>query len=62
MKMRPQVSGPTDVGFGNYILTAPANREGRQLDQQLLNVDDLLADINTLSNPRAKKERKRSEL
>ena len=30
MKMRPQVNGPIDVGYGNYILTAPADRQGRK--------------------------------
>ena len=30
MKIRPQVSGPIDVGYGNYILTAPADRQGRK--------------------------------
>ena len=30
MKIRPQVSGPIDVGYGNYILTAPAERQGRK--------------------------------
>ena len=74
MKIRPQVSGPTDVGFGNYILTAPVDRGARQAkylhedrgarqaQQQVLNVDDLLADINTLTNPMAKKRRGKSEL
>ena len=28
--MRPQVNGPIDVGYGNYILTAPADRQGRR--------------------------------
>ena len=30
MKIRPQVNGPIDVGYGNYILTAPADRQGRK--------------------------------
>ena len=30
MKIRPQVNGPIDVGYGNYILTAPAERQGRK--------------------------------
>ena len=30
--MRPQVNGPIDVGYGNYILTAP--REGRKKKQK----------------------------
>ena len=30
MKMRPQVNGPIDVGYGNYILTAPGERQGRK--------------------------------
>ena len=30
MKMRPQVNGPIDVGYGNYLLTAPADRQGRR--------------------------------
>ena len=30
MKMRPQINGPIDVGYGNYILTAPAERNGRK--------------------------------
>ena len=34
MKMRPQVNGPIDVGYGNYILTAPADRQGRKRKQQ----------------------------
>ena len=31
MKIRPQINGPIDVGYGNYILTAPAaqQRNGR---------------------------------
>ena len=32
IKMRPQVNGPIDVGYGNYILTAP--REGRKKKQK----------------------------
>ena len=78
--MRPQVSGPTDVGFGNYILTAPVDRGSRQAKQKtvaaadeaaangaaaaadeaaaaanILNVDELMADINTLTRPTNKK-------
>ena len=34
MKMRPQVNGPIDVGYGNYILTAPADRKGRKSTRQ----------------------------
>ena len=30
MKMRPQVNGPIDVGYGNYLLTAPVDRQGRK--------------------------------
>ena len=29
MKMRPQVNGPIDVGYGNYILTGTPDRQGR---------------------------------
>ena len=32
--MRPQVNGPIDVGYGNYILTAPADRKGRKSAKQ----------------------------
>ena len=32
--MRPQVNGPIDVGYGNYILTAPRDREGRKKKQK----------------------------
>ncbi len=28
MKMRPQISGPIDIGYGNYILAAPENHHG----------------------------------
>jgi hypothetical protein len=90
MKIRPQVSGPTDVGFGNYILTAPVDRGARHLRplqdrgarhlssplqdrgartlrplqdrKEVLDVDELMADINTLSRPGAKKSRRRTEL
>ncbi len=78
MKIRPQVSGPTDVGFGNYILTAPVDRGARHLNplqdrgarnlrplldrREVLDVDELMADINTLSRPGAKKARRRTEL
>jgi len=30
MKLRPQVQGPIDVGYGNYLLTSPGSREGRK--------------------------------
>ena len=79
MKIRPQVSGPTDVGFGNYILTAPVDRGAKHLRplqdrgarhlssplqdrKEVLDVDELMADINTLSRPGAKKSRRRTEL
>jgi hypothetical protein len=64
MKIRPQVSGPTDVGFGNYILTAPVDRGARQAKQlsEPLDVDELLSDINTLTNPKIKKFKPRAEL
>ena len=63
MKIRPQVSGPTDVGFGNYILTAPVDRGARQAKQvaEVINVDELLSDINTLTNPNVRKNRQRTE-
>ena len=63
MKIRPQVSGPTDVGFGNYILTAPVDRGVRQAKQvaEVINVDELLSDINTLTNPNVRKNRQRTE-
>ena len=40
MKIRPQINGPIDVGYGNYILTAPAaqQRNGRT-DQQAAKQD-----------------------
>jgi hypothetical protein len=64
MKIRPQVSGPTDVGFGNYILTAPVDRGARQAKHlaEPLDVDELLSDINTLTNPKIKKVKPRTEL
>ena len=33
MKLRPQINGPIDVGHGNYILTSPADRNGRREDE-----------------------------
>lgn len=82
MKMRPQVNGPIDVGFGNYILTAPADRTGREhkgqgtfhpedggrktaresrvLGDGKIDVSELMADSNTLTNPYSK--RKKTEL
>ena len=33
MKLRPQINGPIDVGHGNYILTAPADRNGRREEE-----------------------------
>ena len=32
MKVRPQINGPIDVGYGNYLLTAPPDRAGRRED------------------------------
>ena len=50
MKIRPQVNGPIDVGYGNYILTAPADRQGRKRSKKKSNVEDA----------QMKKERKHS--
>ena len=50
MKMRPQVNGPIDVGYGNYILTAPADRQGRKRRKKESNGEDA----------QMKKERKHS--
>ena len=33
MKLRPQINGPIDVGYGNYILTSPPDRAGRREDE-----------------------------
>jgi len=34
MKMRPQIGGPIDIGYGNYVLTAPGDggRRGKKED------------------------------
>ena len=56
MKMRPQVNGPIDVGYGNYILTAPADRKGRKAVKQ--NNDENLTDIGGDEEENARRERK----
>lgn len=30
MKLRPQINGPIDVGYGNYILSVPVDKDGRR--------------------------------
>jgi hypothetical protein len=55
----------TDIGYGNYVLTAPVERSRRNSDKPdsekpkepsgRFDVPELLSPSNTLTNPNAKK-------
>ena len=63
----------TDIGYGNYLLTAPVERNKRQfwkadseipVEMEKIDVSDLLSLANTLTNPLApaKKKKDKTEL
>jgi hypothetical protein len=63
----------TDIGYGNYLLTAPVERNKRQfwkadseipVEVEKIDVSDLLSLANTLTNPLApsKKKKDKTEL
>ena len=63
----------TDIGYGNYLLTAPIERNKRQfwkadseipVEVEKIDVSDLLSLANTLTNPLApsKKKKDKTEL
>lgn len=65
MKIRPQIDGPIDIGYGNYLLTAPVERKQRKLWAEenkneaieRIDVSELLSDYNTLTNPNSSKKK-----
>jgi hypothetical protein len=52
-----------DIGYGNYVLTAPVERNRRDTDKfdnkfdNKFDASDLLSASNTLTNPNARKQK-----